>query len=180
LRLLTVTPRQAPTKDIQGSSTEGLEPDPGSHDAGIPPKNQAQATVIPEIPTITSRQDHVYRVRGLPREISRQQIGDLVSTLFKLESDTSAPRIRSLAKAPDGLTMVATLSFRTVPAELSRRDENEWSFDITNFLRNLQAENEDIGRTRRSRTLTIDDHFCGLTILSSPPPSDHRVEYVNS
>jgi hypothetical protein len=135
---------------------------------------------VPKNPTNTVRQDHVYRVRGLPWEISSQQIGDLVSILFKLESDTSAPRIRSLAKAPDGRTMVATLSFRTIPAELSGGNENEWSFDITNFPRNLEAEYEDIGRPRRSRTLTIDDHFRGLTILSSPPSSDHKVEYVNS
>jgi hypothetical protein len=181
LRLLTDSFCQAPTKDIQGSSTEGLEPDPGSHDiyhAGIPQKLQALAAAVPKIPTVIAPQDHVYRVRGLPWEISSQQISDLVSTLFKLESDTSAPRIRSLAKAPDGRTMVATLSFRTIPAELSGDDE--WPFDITNFLRNLQAENEDIGCTRQSRTLTIDDHFRGLTILSSPPPSDHKVEYINS
>jgi hypothetical protein len=75
---------------------------------------------------------------------------------------------------------VATLSFRTIPAELSGGGEIERHFDITNFLGNLQAENKDIGRTRRSYTLTIDDHFRGLTILSSPPPSDHKVEYVNS
>jgi hypothetical protein len=136
---------------------------------------------VPKTPTIaTVRQDHVYRVRGLPWEINCQQIGDLVSTLFKLESDTSAPQIRSLANAPDGRTMVATLSFRTIPAELSGGGEIERHFDITNFLRNLQAENKDIERTRRSYTLTIDDHFRGLTILSSPPPSDHKVEYVNS
>jgi hypothetical protein len=129
---------------------------------------------------MTVRQDHVYRVRGLPLGISSQQVGDLVSTLFEPESDTSAPQIRSLAKALDGRTMVATLSFRTISAELSGGGENEWRFDVTDFLHNLQVENEDIGRTRRSRTLTIDDHFRGLTILSSPPPSDHKVEYVKS
>jgi hypothetical protein len=86
---------EAPTKDIQGSSAEGFEPDPDSHDiyhAGIPPKLQALTKAVPEIPTITVQQDHVYRVRGLPREISSQQTSDLVSTLFKLESDTSAPK----------------------------------------------------------------------------------------
>lgn len=136
---------------------------------------------MPKIPTITTfRQDHVYRVRGLPWEISIQQVGDLVSTLFKLESDTSAPQIRSLARAPNGRTMMATLSFRTIPAELSGGNKTEWPFDITNFQHKLQAEHEDIGCTPRSFTLTIDDHFRGLTILSSPSPSDHKVEYVKS
>jgi len=37
-------------------------------------------------------------------------------------------------------TMVATLRFRIIPVELSGDDENEWPFDITNFLRNLQAD----------------------------------------
>jgi hypothetical protein len=76
--------------------------------------------------------------------------------------------------------MVATLSFRTIPAELSGGNKTEWPFDITNFQHKLQAENEDIGCTPRSFTLTIDDHFRGLTILSSPSPSDHKVEYVKS
>lgn len=164
----------APAKDIPGSSTEGLELNPGSHGiyyAGLP---QALAEKFPSVTTV--RQDHVYRVCGLPWEINCQQIGDLVSTLFKLESDTSAPQIRSLANAPDGRMMVATLSFRTIPAELSGGGEIERHFDIKNFLRNFQAENKDIGRTRRRYTLTIDDHFRGLTILSSPPPSGHKVD----
>lgn len=168
-----------PTKDIQGSSAVGLEPEPGSHDiyhGPIPQELQALTATA----TFTIRQDHVYRVRGLPGELSSQQISDLVSTLFKQDSDCSTPQIRSLAQAPDGRTMVATLSFRTIPTELSGGDEHEWPFDVPDFPRNLQAENEDIGRTRQNRILTIDDHFRGLTILSSPPPSDHKVEYVNS
>lgn len=130
-----------------------------------------------EVSKISVRQDHVYRARGLPREFNCQQTGDLISTLFKLESNTSVPRIRSLATAPGGRTTVATLSFRTIPAELSGGDEDEWSFDITSFLQDLQAEDEGSGRMHRSRTLTIDDHFRGFTVLSSP--SDHKVEYVN-
>ena len=53
----------------------------------------------------------------------------------------------------------------------------KWSFDITSFLQDLQAEDEGSGRMHRSRTLTIDDHFRGFTVLSSP--LDHKVEYVN-
>ncbi|TAQ83163.1 hypothetical protein B7494_g8512 [Chlorociboria aeruginascens] len=138
-----------------------------------PPKDIQDSSTISPNPTHTVPEDHVYRVRGLPWGISYQQIGVLATTLFNLEND--APRIRSLAKDHDGRTMVATLSFRRIPAELSG-DGEQWSFDITNFLRNLPAEHEDTELARRSCTLTIDDHFRGLTILSSPPPSDHEVE----
>jgi hypothetical protein len=72
--------------------------------------------------------------------------------------------------------MVATLSFRISPAELLGRDLNEWSFNITNFQHELRAEDKDNRGMRQSRTLTIDDHFRGLTVLSYPSPSDHKVE----
>lgn len=133
------------------------------------------AKTAPEIPNIAVPLDHVYRVRGLPLETGSEQTGDFMSKLFSLESDFSRPQMRSLAQSLDGRTMVATLSFRTVPVELLG-DGHEWSFDIGA----LQAETESNGRIRRKRMLTIDDHFLGLTVLSCPPPSDHNVEYVHS
>jgi hypothetical protein len=145
--------------------------------SGIPPKDKPSGKT-PEIPAHV-RQDRVYRVRGLPGDFSHQETITLISSLFNLESNISLPRIRSLAKALDG-RMVATLSFRTSPKELSGSDSNEWSFDITDYLYRIQAGDEDRKGMNKSRTLTIDHHFCGFTVLSSPPPTDHRVEYVSS
>lgn len=164
--------------ESQSSSAEGPESESCStekYDAGIPSTKTLTETV-PEIPEESVQQDHIYRARGLPGNFNRQDTVNLILTLFKLESNNSPPRIRSLAKTHDGRMMVATLSFRISPAELSGRDSNEWSFDITNFLHELRAEDEDNRSMRQSRTLTIDDHFRGLTVLSYPSPSDHMVE----
>jgi hypothetical protein len=135
--------------------------------------------IPPEIPAPV-RQDRVYRVRGLPRDFSHQETITLISNLFNLESSISLPRIRSLAKTYDGRMMVAILSFRTSPKELVGSDSNQWCFDITDYLYGIQAGHEDRKGMDKSPTLTIDDHFCGFTVLSSPPPTDHRVEYVSS
>ena len=150
------------------------------HDSGIPPKDNPSAFgKTREIPA-PARQDHVYRVRGLPGDFSRQETSDLISILFNLESNVSPLQIKSLAKTLDGRLMVATLSFRTSPQELSGSRSHEWSFDITDHLNRILAGDEDRKGMATSRTLTIDDHFRGFTVLSSPPPTDHRVEYVSS
>ncbi|KFY26104.1 hypothetical protein V493_04270 [Pseudogymnoascus sp. VKM F-4281 (FW-2241)] len=121
------------------------------------------------IPNTAALPDHVYRVRGLPVEISDDQVTDFISRVLGLESDL--PQIRSLAQNLDGRTTVATLSFQKLPVELSG-DRHEWSFDIDA----PGASNESHGRLHRKIKLTIDDHFVGLTVLSCPPPSDHHVD----
>ncbi|OBT86873.1 hypothetical protein VE02_03833 [Pseudogymnoascus sp. 03VT05] len=65
---------------------------------------------------------------------------------------------------------------KTIPMELLGVGKNEWSYDISNFVRTLQDEDEDNWRIQRRQILTIDDHFDGPTVLSSPLPSDHEVD----
>ncbi|RDL34402.1 uncharacterized protein BP5553_07530 [Venustampulla echinocandica] len=127
----------------------------------------------PALPTAL-RQDHAYRARGLPLGFTDQQTIELISRLFKLDNNTSDLRIRSLANAVTGRTMVAVLSFQTIPVELSGCG-NEWSFDIGGLLQNLQADD---GNKSQIRTLTVDHHFHGFTVLSSPSPRDHEVDCI--
>ena len=145
----------------------------------MPQVNNALQRAVIDIPHTTSRQQHVYRVQGLPPDIDIKQATDLISALFRQKGDEFMPQIRSFAREIDGRATVATISFQTIPIELSGVGKNEWSYDISNFLRTLQVEDEDNGRIRRKQILTIDDHFHGLTVLSSPLPPEHEVEYVN-
>jgi hypothetical protein len=172
--------QQNPTRESQSTME-----DPGhksfsneKYNSGIPPKDNPSSKTLEILAPV--RQDRVYRVRGLPGDFNHQATTTLISILFNLESNISLPRIRSLARTLDGRMMVATLSFRISPRELSSSDSNEWSFDITDCLSRIQAGDEYMKGMDKSRTLTIDDHFCGFTVLSSPPPTDHRVEYVSS
>lgn len=142
--------------------------------------NNALQKAVIDITHTTSRQQHVYRVQGLPLDIDIKQAIDLISALFRQKGDGFMPQIRSFARAIDGYATVATISFQTIPTELLGVGKNEWSYNISNFLRTLQVEDEDNGRIQRKQILTIDDHFHGLTVLSSPLPSEHEVEYVNA
>jgi hypothetical protein len=118
-------------------------------------------------------------VQGLPLYIDTKQASDLISALFRQEGNEFIPQFRSFAQAIDGCTTVATISFQTIPTELLGVGKNEWSYDISNFLRTLQDEDEDNWRIQQRQILTIDNHFDGPTVLSSPLLSDHEVEYVN-
>lgn len=164
-------------QDTYERSKEELEPDLRL--------NEARDAVIWPIEMsglrqTSDRQDHVYRVRGLPLGFTVQQTVSLISTLFGLNGKASLPRIRSLADAADGCNTVATMTFYEIPSELSRDDEHQWSFDIRGFLPDLEAEDKSNRGLRRGHTLTIDDHFHGCTILSSPLSLDHQAEYVTS
>lgn len=170
-----------PANDVQGSSTEGPEGGPRCDDtchAEMLEVNNAVQKAVIDLPNTTSRQYRVYRVQGLPLNIDIKQAGDLISALFRQEGDDFVPQFRSFARAIDGCAMVATICYQTVPTVLLRAGENEWSYDISNSLRTLQVEDEDNGHIRQRQILTIDSHFDGLTVLSSPLPSDHEVEYV--
>ncbi|OBT66968.1 hypothetical protein VE03_04238 [Pseudogymnoascus sp. 23342-1-I1] len=68
------------------------------------------------------------------------------------------------------------MSFQTTPTELSGVDKHEWTYDIENALHTPQVDDKDGRHIPRRPKLTIDDHFYGLTVLSSPPPSDHEVD----
>ncbi|KFZ19928.1 hypothetical protein V501_00400 [Pseudogymnoascus sp. VKM F-4519 (FW-2642)] len=162
-----------------GSSTEGLDcgpPSDGTYHGETSQANNALQKVAIDIPNTTSQQYHVYRVQGLPLYIDTKQAGDLISALFRQEGNEFIPQFRSFAHAIDGCTTVATISFQTIPMELLGVRKNEWSYDISNFLRTLQDEDEDNWRIQRRQILTIDDHFDGPTVLSSPLPSDHEVD----
>jgi hypothetical protein len=170
--------QQNPINESQRSSIDPAYESTSNenYNSGIPPEDNP-SNKTPTIPAPVL-QDRVYRVRGLPGEFSHEETISLISFLFNLESEISLPRIRSLAKTFDGRMMVATLSFPTSPKELVGSDSDQWSFDITDYLHRIQVGDEDRKYMGKSRTLTIDDHFRGFTVLSSPPPTDHRVEYV--
>lgn len=150
----------------------------------MPQANSAFPEEVTDKLTITSQPEHIYRVQGLPLDIDIKQATNLISAFFGEESDISMPQIRSFAQAHDSRARVATVCFQIIPVKLSEISKDEWSFDIENVLRTIQIgdENNEDGdnvRIRRKRMLTIDDHFRGFTVLSSPLPSDHEVEYVN-
>ncbi|KFY07164.1 hypothetical protein V492_07388, partial [Pseudogymnoascus sp. VKM F-4246] len=162
-----------------GSLAEGIGRDTrcdGAYHAEISQVNSALQKAVIDIPSTASRKQHVYRVQGLPLDIDIKQASDLISALFRQEGYDFIPQMKSFAQAVDGCAMVATISFQEIPVGLSGVGKNEWSHEISNLLRNLQVEDKDNGGIRRKRMLTIDDHFHGLTVLSSPPPSVHAVD----
>jgi hypothetical protein len=79
---------------------------------------------------------------------------------------------------------MATVAFNGHPAFVLPK-QHEWSFDISNDdfedRRNNNADEDEDGLIRTAPTITIDDHFKGITVLRSfKDESEHKAELVSS
>ena len=111
-----------------------------------------------------------YRVQGLPLTVNAAKLQGILQNQYRLEDPSTQEIIRvgSLAEAPDGRTLVATVSFFQEPLVLlkNRRDD----FKLTDSVNQVPLA--------KPYNLTIDDEFVGLTTLHCPKKEDHKVEYV--
>jgi hypothetical protein len=86
--------------------------------------------------------------------------------------------IKSIAISHDQNTQVATFALTDIPSGLSPSSigpEDDWSFDYN--MPPAYSDGSTEGTTLQCCNITIDTHFRGLTILSSPQnPTDHRIE----
>lgn len=83
------------------------------------------------------------------------------------ECDQGSVRIDSLAEAPDGQTLIATISFLEEPSWLLRNRKDQ----ITVPLKDFELTDHE------QYTLTVDEDFLGLTTLYCPDDGLHKVEY---
>jgi hypothetical protein len=115
----------------------------------------------------------IFRVKGIYLQ-STYDIRSILEDHNELRSKDSTAElsIKSLAIEAHGRSRVATISFKSVPTKLI--SGHKWTLDIAD------SEQSAPGGSHPKRALTINDHFHGLTVLYSPPPEKHKVEYVNS
>ncbi len=115
----------------------------------------------------------VFRVRGLPSNLSLASINGIIERALRTPSDVSGLSITSLAEDVYRPTeQVATLSFRKCPPEsfVATVASNEWPVDL------FDADFDPT--TSHSRTLTFDTHFRGLTVLNNPVNYEEAVDCV--
>jgi len=123
----------------------------------------------------TTKTGQVYRVRGLPLDFNKKKTHDLISNLLKAKDIAPVFTIRSFAKAHDGETSVATLSFQETPDQLL--DVDEWCVDIPDSSLHPAPQIDDFDDSmQHNSTLTFDNHFKGITVLSCPSTAEHKVE----
>ena len=119
-----------------------------------------------------------YRARNIPeRYTTRERCQEIIEASLEAPDAPCTISIRSFATNiehhPTRTTITRTLSFNlnTVApcVRLKPNVYNEWTFDI------LDDEGQQSGDY-----LTIDTHFSGFTVLSSPEDDNHEFEYLPS
>jgi hypothetical protein len=128
-------------------------------------------------PSNANRSQVTYRVRGIPLEYRLKKVQELLQSALELGTRRDA-QIRSLAIGPDQQTKMATVDFKAPPASLAS-DRNEWSFEILDDegSDSKDDENDDDDIVPKAPTITIDNHFNGITILRSfKNVLEHKIE----
>lgn len=114
-----------------------------------------------------------FRVRGIPNAYENKSgVRKLIMEVLSIQPGTSVS-VRSLAASPiDANTRVATVVFHRLPAPLSDRDKDEWSFSL--------PVREDVDEDDIDWPLPIifDTHFIGFTPLDHASQSESHVESV--
>ncbi|CAM1505177.1 Fc.00g108140.m01.CDS01 [Cosmosporella sp. VM-42] len=107
-----------------------------------------------------------YRVRGVPLDWDMEQL----QSFFAGQLSSDGPMIKSLAGEINGRSQTATITFNNLPSQLQTRSANQnW---------NIELPKESEVRSRRSRYITLDRGFLGITTLFTPMPEDHRVDVI--
>lgn len=116
----------------------------------------------------------VFRVRGLPSNLSFEDVSRIIERSLGLPSEVSGLSIGSLAEDfYQPAKQVATLSFlKTVPEIITSvtATSNEWSIELS------RADYD--SKTTRSQTLEFDTHFRGLTALNDPLDHAEAIDCV--
>lgn len=117
----------------------------------------------------------VFRVRGLPSNLSFEGVSGIIERSLGVPSEVSGLSIESLAEDfYHPAEQVATLSFLKIPPEVfitaTAATSNEWPVDL------FSADYD--STISRSRTLKFDTHFRGLTVLNDPLNHEEAIDCV--
>ena len=115
----------------------------------------------------------VFRVRGLPSNLSLEDISGIIERSVRMPSEASGLSITSLAEDfYQPAEQVATLSFLGTLPEffITAVASNEWTVDL------FGADYDPT--ISRNRTLRFDTHFRGLTVLNDPINYGEAVDCV--
>ena len=109
--------------------------------------------------------ERVFRVQGIPLDLTQSKLKSVLTARYTATDDQIV--IKSLAVDYGGENQVATISFKSLPPELNRREpRDEWTQVVP-------------AGSQRQSYWTVDDDFHGLTVLFSPPTDEHKLEYVS-
>ena len=117
----------------------------------------------------------VFRVRGLPSNLSFEDVSKIIERSLGLPSEVSGLIIGSLAEDYyQPAEQVATLSFLKILPEnftnLTGAASNEWAVELS--IADYDS------RISRCRTLNFDTHFRGLTVLNDPLNHEEAIDCV--
>jgi hypothetical protein len=127
-----------------------------------------------------------WRVRGVPPDFDKTKLAEVLQ---------HHPDLRCLnntaANNPDGsndnnvvvntlasdlyFDQIATVCFCNLPTQLDKLERNhQLAVDLRVSPGSIQAGN----KRKRDAQLTIDEHFDGVTVLSSPPSQEHEIDVL--
>ena len=128
----------------------------------------------------------MWRVRGVPADFDNTKLADVLQRHPDLQflNDMAAniPEERynngvvvNTLASDLNLDQIATVHFANLPTKLdSLERNNQLVVDIQVSPGSIQAGN----KRKRDAQLTIDEHFDGLTVLSSPPNHEHQIDVL--
>lgn len=102
-------------------------------------------------------------MRGVPNDWNRNRLGS-----FLTENGYVRPAVQSLANEIHGRSQTATVTFQNVPTQAQEHPADP--------AKNINLSVPPSDQHSRSRSLTLDTAFLGMTTLYTPPPQDHKVE----
>lgn len=114
----------------------------------------------------------VFRVRGLPFNLSLEDVSAIIERSLRMPSEVSGLSIKSLATDfYQPAEQVATLSFlKSLPEKFTTAAAfSEWAVD-------LDADYD--SEVCRNRILKFDTHFQGLTVLNNPGDHEDAIDCV--
>ncbi|PFH60082.1 hypothetical protein XA68_11470 [Ophiocordyceps unilateralis] len=127
---------------------------------------------------MSTHQHQNFRLRGIPCEFqTRLKVRKLVKKVLRIESGASCV-VHSLAVNPaESRSKIATLSFHTLPALLSKNPRNEWIFDqpAKDALSEETSDEDDFGL---KSPLVFDTHFSGFTPLHHTRDQDCHADII--
>ncbi|RDW82749.1 hypothetical protein BP6252_03861 [Coleophoma cylindrospora] len=123
---------------------------------------------------LKSPSEYAYRVSGIPLDHNIPMVKELVESKLLLHPSSNQVEVKSLAFSTDNQTKVATISFTEAPISLTRKDGE--TFHIPELRDPAVQDSDDL--VPRPLSITVDDHFIGLTTLYCPSAEDHKFDLI--
>ncbi|RDW76075.1 hypothetical protein BP5796_06896 [Coleophoma crateriformis] len=156
------------------ANPEDLQPETPPHNSARSIESSSDQQTQHARAKLKSPSEYAYRVSGIPLDHSIPMVKELLENKLLLQPSSNQVEVKSLASSTDNQTKVATISFTEAPISLSRKDGQ--TFDIPE-LRVSGAQDSD-NLVPRPLSITVDDHFIGLTTLYCPSAEDHKSDLI--